>query len=240
VSAEIIHGDCLDVMRGMADASVDAVVTDPPYSSGGLFHGSRSKSVDSKYHEGTQNGFTGDNRDQRSWAYWCALWMSECWRLAKDGGSLMVFADWRQVATAADAVQAGGWIYRGIGVWYRKNARPRGHGWMTQHGEFWVWATKGVPGIGGDRCVPGLVESSTVPGAHRDHITQKPVALMQDLVTIAPLDGIVFDPFAGSGSTGVACLNMGRRFIGIEREAAYVEIARKRLADVQPTLGGVA
>ena len=63
-------------------------------------------------------------------------------------------------------------------------------------------------------------------------MTGKPTELMQALVRICPAGGVVLDPFAGSGSTGVGALLEGRQFIGFEREAAYVEIAAKRLADV--------
>jgi site-specific DNA-methyltransferase (adenine-specific) len=81
------HGEALSVVRSMSDASVDAIVTDPPYSSGGFTRGDRTGSTGKKY---TLTGtlverpeFAGDNRDQRSFGYWCSLWLSECLRVAK-------------------------------------------------------------------------------------------------------------------------------------------------------------
>ncbi len=118
----VLHqGDALAVLRSMPDASVDAVITDPPYSSGGFTRGDRSLPPAMKY---TMNGtkierptFAGDNRDQRSFGYWCALWLGECLRVAKPGAPLCVFTDWRQLPTMTDAIQAGGWVWRGIVDW---------------------------------------------------------------------------------------------------------------------------
>jgi hypothetical protein len=113
----VLHrGDALAVLRAIPDASVDTVITDPPYSSGGFTRGDRSLPPAMKY---TMNGtkierpaFAGDNRDQRSFAYWCALWLGECLRVAKPGAPLCVFTDWRKLPTMTDAVQAGGWVWR--------------------------------------------------------------------------------------------------------------------------------
>jgi DNA modification methylase len=74
--------------------------------------------------------------------------------------------------------------------------------------------------------------------ARNHHPTVKPVALMRWLVRlVTPPDGLVLDPFTGSGTTGIAATLEGRRFVGIEREAEYVEIARARIAHAQPALG---
>jgi site-specific DNA-methyltransferase (adenine-specific) len=80
----------------------------------------------------------------------------------------------------------------------------------------------------------------TAPGgrkmARNTHPTVKPLALMRWLVRlVTPPDGLVLDPFAGSGTTGLACLHEGFRFVGVEREAEYVEIARARLASYKPS-----
>jgi DNA modification methylase len=91
-----------------------------------------------------------------------------------------------------------------------------------------------------DRSTGNVIRCARQNHHDREHQTQKPVELMRRLVrVVAPLGGTVLDPFAGSGSTGVACIEEGRSFIGIEREAAYVDIARRRIADAQAqtTLG---
>ena len=78
-------GDALAVLASLPTASVDAVVTDPPYSSGGMMRGDRAQEATHRKYSGTVTdagqlvGFSGDSRDQRSYAYWAALWLSECY-----------------------------------------------------------------------------------------------------------------------------------------------------------------
>jgi site-specific DNA-methyltransferase (adenine-specific) len=227
------HGDALAVLRSMPDASVDAVITDPPYSSGGFTRGDRSMPPAMKY---TMNGtkierpaFSGDNRDQRSFAYWCALWLGECLRVAKPGAPLCVFTDWRQLPTMTDAVQAGGWVWRGIVVWDKTEACRPAMGRFAAQCEYVVWGTAG-PSRDDEEvgCLWGVIREP-VRMADKHHVTGKPRVVMQQLVRICPPSGIVLDPFAGSGTTGVAALLEGRRFVGNEISAEYVGIARQRL-----------
>jgi site-specific DNA-methyltransferase (adenine-specific) len=227
------HGDALAVLRSMPDASVDAVITDPPYSSGGFTRGDRSMPPAMKY---TMNGtkiarpaFSGDNRDQRSFAYWCALWLGECLRVAKPGAPLCVFTDWRQLPTMTDAVQAGGWVWRGIVVWDKTEACRPAMGRFAAQCEYVVWGTAG-PSRDDEEvgCLWGVIREP-VRMADKHHVTGKPTAVMQRLVRICPPDGVVLDPFAGSGTTGVAALLEGRTFLGVEVAGEYARIARDRL-----------
>ena len=252
-TAEIIHGDCLDVLRSMPDGSVDAVITDPPYSSGGAVRSDRNAKTTDKYRGWSQNEdgsskkpsaiypeFTGDSRDQRAYGYWCALWLGECLRVSKPGAFLFMFTDWRQLPTATDALQAGGWVWRGTLVWDKKIGRPM-RGRFRNHLEYIIWGTNGPTNDPNNVYPSSLFQHAPPTSSSRQHLTEKPVALIGDILPVVPVGGVVFDPFAGSGTTGVACVQTGRRFIGIEREAAYVEIARKRIADAQAQLGlGVA
>jgi hypothetical protein len=115
----VVHGDALHVLRELPAESVDAFVTDPPYSSGGAFRGDRVKETTAKY-VSTKSAnkeipaFEGDVRDQRSFTLWTALWSSEAWRAGAEGCHLVAFSDWRQLPSLCDAVQAGGWLWRGI------------------------------------------------------------------------------------------------------------------------------
>jgi site-specific DNA-methyltransferase (adenine-specific) len=221
----------LAVLLDMPDASADAVITDPPYSSGGQFRGDRTASTGTKYLRGDQPrppDFTGDSRDQRSYAYWCALWLSQCFRIAKPGAVLTVATDWRQLPATTDAVQAGGWTWRGILSWAKPNARPQ-LGRYRQACEFMVWATKGSRTIEGESLHGWwLVDAPR----DRQHQTQKPLEVYRDLVQVAPKGGLVLDPFMGSGTTGVACLMEGRRFVGVDMSAEHVGDAKRRLASV--------
>lgn len=107
-------GDALAVLAQLDTAAVDAIITDPPYSSGGMTRGDRTAATTTKYVSSGQPRaeFAGDNRDQRAYGYWCALWLSEALRATRPGGICAHFADWRQLPTTTDALQAGGWVWR--------------------------------------------------------------------------------------------------------------------------------
>lgn len=233
--AEVVLGDCLDVMRTLAPGSVDAIVTDPPYSSGGQFRGDRMNDTTSKYVQtGTieaRPDFAGDNRDQRAYGYWCALWLSECLRIAKPGSPIVLFSDWRQLPTTTDTLQAGGWVWRGIAIWDKTEGARPAYGRFRAQAEYLVWGSAGAMRSTGD-VIPGVFRYPVLQ-ADKHHITGKPTALMRAVLAITPPGGLVLDPFAGSGTTGVACVLEGRSFLGIEREATYVEIARRRIAEAQ-------
>jgi len=247
--ATLLWGEALALLLDLPDASVDAVVTDPPYSSGGQYRGDRMASTATKYLGDGRAvplpGFEGDNRDQRSYAYWCALWLAQALRASRPGAVLAVFSDWRQLPTTTDAVQAGGWVWRGILAWAKPDARPQ-FARYRQAAEFVVWGTNGPRAIEPGECLPGWWLTTTPRDRH--HQTEKPLQVLRDLVRVADPGGLVLDPFAGSGTTGVAALIEGRRFIGFEQSADYCAIAAARLstAAMAPTsdqldlLGGVS
>lgn len=231
----VVHGDALHVLRDVPDGAVDAFVTDPPYSSGGAFRGDRVKETTAKYVSTKSSNkeipaFEGDVRDQRSFTLWTALWSSEAWRTGVDGCHLVAFSDWRQLPSLCDAVQAGGWLWRGIAAWDKTEAsRPRNGGFRAQC-EFMAWATRGPfpeTGVYLDGCFRLIADRDKL------HQAVKPLALMERLVTIAPAGGLVVDPFVGSGTTCIAALRHGRRVIGVEINAEWTELARERVrADV--------
>lgn len=239
---EIHHGDALRVLPTLPAGSVDAVITDPPYSSGGAFRSDRTQTVHAKYVSsyslaGHQlAGFSGDNRDQRGYLAWSTMWLSECLRLLTPGGVCAVFTDWRQLPTTSDALQAAGLVWRGIVVWAKPNGR-RVQGRWANTCEYLVWGTNGPRPLD---ALPGALVGHyvySIPAAKdRHHPTEKPLDLMRQLVQIVPPGGTILDPFAGSGTTGVAALAEGRGFIGIELSDHYHRIAEARLAAVQPPI----
>lgn len=231
---QLYHGDCLDILRQLEDASVDAIITDPPYSSGGSHRGDRALAPEVKYGaKVVRPTFGGDNRDQRSFAFWSHLWLSECYRVAKPGAPICVFADWRQLPLMTDLIQSADFVWRGIAVWDKTpGARPY-WGRFTAQAEYIVWGSKGaMPADRPVRPLPGVFTYATRQ-ADKFHLTGKPTALMEQIVRICEPGGTILDPFMGSGTTGVAALKQGCDFIGIEREAPYVFISRERLAEVQ-------
>ena len=235
--ATLYAGDSLSILRGLPTASVDAVITDPPYSSGGLMRSDRSLETSAKYvMEGTEKThpeFYGDNRDQRSFAFWASLWLAECWRVTKPGGFLLCFTDWRQLPTMTDAIQAGGWVWRGIVPWDKTEAVRPQRGWFRAQAEYVLTASHGTMGKEQERgvtvCLPGVFREN-VRSAEKQHITGKPVALMQRLLEVVPSGGVVLDPFAGSGTTLLAAKNLGLRSIGCEMSPDYCEVIRRRLS----------
>jgi site-specific DNA-methyltransferase (adenine-specific) len=226
-------GDALEVLAALPDASVDAVITDPPYSSGGAMRSDRMADVHTKYVQNDSvsgnalSAFSGDNRDQRAYGYWCALWLGECLRVTRPGGTCLLFTDWRQLPVTTDALQAGGWVWRGVVPWVKPDARPQA-GRFSAQCEYVVWGSAGaMPVRLGDPCLPGFY--NVLAPRNREHIAQKPLAVMRGLVKIAPEGGTVLDPFMGSGTTGMAAVSEGRPFIGVDREPQFQRIARERI-----------
>jgi len=230
-NALLILGDSLRVLpliRG-----VDAVMADPPYSSGGAFRADRVSATSLKYQSPQARGlypeFSGDNRDQRSFAHWSALWLAACREATKPGGLLGCFTDWRQLPSTTDAVQAGGWVWRGIAVWDKtEGTRPRKGAYRNQC-EYLAWASNGQMGKDGI-CAPGVFRHS-VASEKKHHIAGKPTALLENLLSIC--GDVILDPFMGSGTTGIAAVRSGRKFIGIEMDAAHFDVARARIEEAQ-------
>lgn len=117
----LYEGDVLTVLPSLAARGdeFDAVITDPPYSSGGQYRGDRVAPCAPKYYKAALANFSGDNRDQRSYLAWSTLWLTAARALTREGGLLCSFIDWRQLPTLSDAIQAAGWTWRGVLCWDR-------------------------------------------------------------------------------------------------------------------------
>lgn len=233
-NAELHQGDALLLLPSMPTASCDALITDPPYCSGGTTAADRTgRSARAKYVSSDAGhdlpDFPGDERDQRSFTAWCALWLAEARRIVRPGGLAVVFIDWRQLPAMSDAIQAAGWRWRGVGVWHKPAARPQPG--IANGCEYLLWASSAPHRVPEAPLpyLPGMRSHSTPRGANRLHITAKPLELMRELVTLAPPGGRILDPFTGSGTTGVAALREGRRFVGVEITATYAAVAAERL-----------
>lgn len=230
--ADLYRGDCLAILPGLA-GPFDAVVTDPPYSSGGQSKGDRARSTGDKYlNTGATKfpDFLGDTKDQRSYLHWSALWMSLCFERLTEGGLMIVFSDWRQLPVTTDAMQAAGVTWRGIAVWDKTGgARPYKGGFRSQ-AEYIVWGSKGA--LKGERYSPGVFRVNPLAGG-KLHQVGKPLPLMDDLV--AACGPRILDPFMGSGTTGAAAINQGKKFTGIEVSQTYFKVAIERLAGCAKT-----
>lgn len=223
----VVEGDCLD---SMADLSgVDHVISDPPFEA-------EAHTLDRRLKGKTVGGvrevleaplsFSAITTDEREAV------AAEMARLARRW--VIVFSqveavmEWQRVLTSDGLLSP-----RRIGVWVKPDAMPQFSGDRPGMGyESIVFAhRKGRSTWNGGGRVAVFQHNKNSPGGAHHHETQKPIPLMVELVELfTDPDDVVLDPFAGSGTTGVACLRLGRRFIGIEREAKYAAVARERLA----------
>jgi site-specific DNA-methyltransferase (adenine-specific) len=231
-TVRLICGDCLEVLPTLG--KVDAVVTDPPYSSGGQYRASRTQSTSSKY---VQSGtlayrpeFGNDHFDQRAWMMWSEAWLKAAKDTSNEEAVLCSFIDWRQLPALTDVVQFAGWTWRGISVWSKKFGRVMPSGFSSA-AEYVVVGSNGAMPINVDVYPPGVFECSSPSGDAKEHIAQKPEPVMDWVLSVLKKGATVLDPFMGSGTTGVACVRTGRKFIGIEREPRYFEIAKRRISD---------
>lgn len=233
----IYQGDSIELGNRLPASVFDALISDPPYCSGaaGTAVGADPSK---KYCQGgnTQGrpSFGGDFRDQRSFKYWCSLWIGQALRACRDTAYGLIFTDWRQLATMIDALQAGGFCFKGLISWDKgRGSRAPHKGFFRHQCEYIPWGTKGA--------VPKLTDRGpfdgcySIPVLQRDkhHMTGKPTALMQKLVQCVPAGGISLDPFCGSGTTLVASALEGRQAIGFEASEQYCEIAARRIEAAQ-------
>lgn len=227
MSVELHLGDCLDVLRTLPDNSVDAVVTDPPY-------GINTKSDGS--------GKINPWADLCNAAYWYSAWIGECRRIIAPSGCLWSCLNWRSVVTFQKAACDIGWPIESLLVWDKCWIGPGGTRGLRPSYELvalWGRDSFAVPNRGlAD--VQRFKWSSHKPNGHP---AEKPEALMAWLIEHSTSEGgTVLDPFMGSGTTGVACVQTGRNFIGVEIDPTYYAIAEKRIAEaqMQPSLWEVS
>lgn len=240
-------GDCLDTATGLAsipDQGVDHVITDPPYEAEAHTKQRRQKTTRAgEYVRKAQRDplpFEPITAVQR------AAVAREIGRVCR--GWALVFCQVEAVAAWRDVLELGGMRYRRTIAWVKPDAMPALHGrWPGQGFETIVLAQSkragSPPCPGGGKAVwyahtraqPG---SPGGPGSGKaPHPTTKPLPLMRDLVDLVSHPGeLICDPFAGSGTTGVASLALGRRFVGWELDEGFAEVARRRLAgeEAQP------
>lgn len=229
-SVTIYHGDCREIMPMLGP--VDAVITDPPYSSGGQFRGDRTQKPSVKYINTDsvwtcRKEFSGDNLDQRAFLSWAGMWMAQCHNIAKDGAVILCFTDWRQLPVMTDAIQHGGWVWRNIVTWWKPGVRMQ-RGRFSGSAEYVVYGSRGVP-VEGERSPQNVLRCGPVLGDSKKHIAEKPVSLLAELLGVTPPGAMILDPFAGSGTTGRAAKDLGRKAVLIEREERYCEIAARKM-----------
>lgn len=196
---KLLKGNCLEVLEGLEADCADLVLIDPPYSSGGLFAGDRKQDTRTKYTNNDFNGaarfpnFSGDNMDQRSFVQFMGIISAKLREITKDGGAIATFVDWRNLPAMTDAIQMGGWVWRGVIVWDKGISRNI-PGRFRNDCEYIVWGTNGGKKVDwkaakGKKAMPGIYHISGVNTKSKHHQTEKPVELLKALCQIAPRGG---------------------------------------------------
>lgn len=214
----VVTGDCLQILPTIPAGSVGAVVTDPPYGTGAWIR--------------PESGAGSDCRAVHSleeWDTWDQRWLEDADRLA--GGRVGLFCAQVNLPHVFSWICGRQWR---LCVWTKTDPRPRFGGQPAYAFECFV-------AVGGVQACSGTdVVMASSPRLNRDadgtgHPHQKPIeAAVWAVEIVAPAAALVLDPFTGSGTTGVAAIQSGRRFIGIEIDEKYAQIARRRIADAAP------
>jgi site-specific DNA-methyltransferase (adenine-specific) len=227
----IYNADCLQVLHAVETATVDAVITDPPYCSGGSLEsqkntpaqGLRTATVQAEGFE----WFSADNMSTAGLVFLVRATLVAARRFLKPNRSAFVFTDWRMIPNIAPALESSGLRYRNMIVWDKGHA-GLGCGFKPAHEvllEFSNGATEYQKLTG-----QNVIRCSRVHASDRKHNAEKPVKLIEEVIGVAvPEGGLVVDPFMGSGSVLAACVAMGCRYVGCELEERFCEIAANRL-----------
>jgi modification methylase len=247
----IIEGDCLAALARLPAGSVDLVFADPPYN----------LQLSGDLHRPDNSRVDGVEEDWDKFADFAAYdrftrdWLAACRRVLKPAGALWVIGSYHNIFRIGAAVQdLGFWVLNDV-VWRKANPMPnfRGRRFTNAH-ETLLWcahsretrytfnyeAMKALNDdlqMRSDWLIPlcGGPERLRGGDGKKAHPTQKPEALLHRVLLASTRPGeIVLDPFFGTGTTGAVAKRLGRRFIGIERDAGYVALARRRIAAVRP------
>ena len=226
---ELRQGDCLELMKELPSESIDLIITSPPYNLGKTHHTGNNRFEGYKTYE--------DNMPEEEYQKWQIEVLQECFRILKHDGSL--FYNHKNRIRGGVQISPYEWIFltdftiKQEIVWFnggqnfdkcRFYPMTERIYWLTKSSK-----TKMVNTIN-HHDVFGVKEWKP-QGTKNEFKRAFPVELPQDIISCFPNANIVLDPFMGSGSTGVACVNTGRKFIGMELDPGYFEIAKNRIEE---------
>lgn len=216
---DLRQGDCLELLKDIPDGSVDLILTDPPYNI------ARDNNFQSMGRAGVDFGEWDKGADLFSY-------IDECYRVLDKNGSFIVFNDWKNLGDISRYAESLGFVTKDMLRLEKTNPMPRNRDrrYITDY-ECAIWFTmpraKWVFNRQHDKYQRPKFVHSIDKGLHP---TQKSLGLMTDLINIHSNEGdVVLDFFLGSGSTGVACVNTNREFIGFELDPDYFKIAKERI-----------
>lgn len=236
----IYNMDCLDGMRNIHDKSIDCVVTDCPYKivGGGCSEDNHNQTSGILNKRKTKHeSISGVLNDQvnavRSGKMFAnndikfSEWLPDVYRVLKDGTHCYIMVNSRNLKELQQAAEDVGFAFQNLLVWNKSNATPNKY--YMQQLEFILMLSKRPARNINDMGQSNLLSVRNIIG-NKVHPTEKPISLMEVLIKNSTNEGdVVLDPFAGGGSTLIAAKRAGRKFIGMEVDKKYYEIARKRL-----------
>ncbi len=227
---QIHHANAFEIIKDFyqQNLKVDAIITDPPYN---ISVKNNFSTLKSAKRQGIDFGEWDKN-------FKLLEWIKRYAPLVNPNGCMVIFCSYRSISYIADFLEENGFVVKDFIQWVKNNPMPRNiNRRYVQDTEFALWAVKKKAKWVFNKpknekyLRPLILKSPVVGGLERvKHPTQKSLALMEKIISIHtnPND-IVLDPFMGSGTTGLACKNLERNFIGIESEKEYFQIAKKRL-----------
>ena len=223
---KLYQGDCLEIMKDIPNESIDLILTDPSYKTitGGKNNGKNSKRPKGILNE--NNGLFQYNSIKIS------SWLPEIYRILKEQSHCYIFTNCLNLQEMLNESEKVGFKLHNLLVWEKNNCTPSQY--YMKNCEYVLFLRKGKA-----KWINNIGDSKTVHKfnniiGNKLHPTEKPVNLIEYyLLNSSEPKDIVFDPFMGSGSTGVACLNTNRNFIGIELDPIYFQIAKDRIEQIQ-------
>ena len=231
---DLRYGDCLEIMKDIPDESIDLILTDPPYlisKKSGFNSGGAWNNAEDKRLQKTPPKTDFGEWDKKEIDFFTVF--KKFYRILKYGGTVICFFDiWKMQYLKQIAEENKFKQFRLI-RWDKTNPVPVNSklNYLSNATEYALTCVKGGKPTFHSEYNPGIFKYPICSGKERtEHPTQKPVSLMRDLLDIHTNEGdTVLDAFMGSGSTGIACKNLNRNFIGIELDEKYFNIAKERI-----------
>lgn len=232
---KIINGDAYRVIDDLIEqqVTVDHIITDPPYNI--------SKDNNFKTMNNPRAGVDFGDWDRGNFDLYS--WIPKYAKILDKNGSMIIFCSYRFISHIVDALEHenAGMIVKDILVWQKTNPMPRNiNRRYVQDMEFAVWAVKKKAKWTFNKpesksYLRALFSTPLVSGKEKlGHPTQKSIKLMEEIVAIHTNEQeLILDPFMGSGSTGAAAISLNRRFLGIEFEKKFFDMAEKRLINLE-------
>jgi modification methylase len=248
----VLNGDCVAELAKLPAQSVDLVFADPPYN---LQLASDLKRPDDSHVDAVDDDW---DKFASFSAYddFTRAWLIACRRVLKPAGTIWVIGSYHNIFRVGAIMQdLGFWILNDV-IWRKTNPMPnfRGRRFTNAH-ETLIWASRDANAKGytfnyevlkagnedvqvrSDWTIPLCTGEERIKGGDgkKLHPTQKPESLLARVILSSSRpDDLVLDPFSGTGTTGAVAKHLGRRFVGVEREAKYARAAEKRIASVKP------